>query len=166
MLFGTDLGLSGTLHRMNESQFEFHLTGSRFFGNYGLGSDYDFFVQFEQPFTADSLCDTTIVKELVKLGFRTLMGSDYTDKLTVAVYRKPATKDECQIDVQLCLDAALKSQVQEVLRQTGALETAKRALAGHLSRTGTKKHLFQIWDTAIATVQSIQDAKIVSNWRM
>lgn len=164
MLFGFAFGLQNTLQKMENSEFEFHLTGSRFFGNYTLHSDYDFFVQLPKT----KLKDTSLANLLADCGFKVLMGADYTDKLTAVVYRKPATKDEPQIDVQLCLDAELKCQVQENLRQTGALKTAVKQLQDLYGwdTMRVKKGLAQVWDVAIATVKQMRDVSVVTDYRM
>lgn len=82
---------------MRDSEFEFFLTGSRYFGTDNSGSDYDFFVQ-DCP---------EIHNWLIKNSFRAILNARYgRDSLTVVVYRYR------DIDVQVVKNAGLKNVAQ------------------------------------------------------
>lgn len=94
-------GISKVRVWMAAAQFEFHLTGSRYFGKSRSDSDWDFFTQ-----------DCEGIEAWLKtLGFNVLHTSNYTDCEINKVFRHKEEK----IDVQLVKDVALKIEVQEYL---------------------------------------------------
>lgn len=102
MLHGLDRsGISKVRVWMAQSDHEFHLTGSRYFGFTKRDSDWDFFAQ-----------DTESARVALEAnGFKELYRTDYTDSELTRVYRHEGEK----IDVQLVKDVALKIEVQEYL---------------------------------------------------
>ena len=88
------------LRALEDSPFEFYLTGSRFFGNFRQDSDYDFFV------------DENIVPWLIENGFERLPTHNYLDLLTVSVFQKG------NVHIQVVKDVVLKSRVQQLIKET------------------------------------------------
>lgn len=84
---------------VRESDLNFHLTGSRFFGNDGLNSDYDYFVQ-------DGL---GVQYELMRAGFVHCMDESYCDKNTTYVFRKD------DVHIQLTKDVEKKIKAQRLI---------------------------------------------------
>lgn len=82
----------GVLSKMENSEYEFILTGSHFFGNATVNSDYDFFVE--------TTADKEINKFLEKLGFVRLVGTQYQDTSIVVVYRYEMNNGAI-VDVQI-----------------------------------------------------------------
>lgn len=97
-----------TLSYLQASTFSFHATGSRYFGTYKSGSDYDFF----------ALDSGEIRHFLICNGFRRLGGYwcqgnvAYQDTNTVHVYRNG------NIDIQLVKDVEMKVWAQDMLKKT------------------------------------------------
>lgn len=104
--------ISAILHRpimkMMESEHNFHLTGSRFFGNSTNHSDWDFFIQ-----------DSPQVRNwLVANNFKINKNSKYySDGFCVDVYRYYIT-DTHWIDVQIVNDVSLKIKAQDLIKLT------------------------------------------------
>lgn len=79
---------------------KYHLTGSRFFGNYTPESDYDYFVQYDNTVTAD----------LISAGFKKCGKSYQEDPFGCMVFIRD------NIHVQIIYDANRKKYVQEILK--------------------------------------------------
>ena len=106
---------TAVLLKMEESPFNFHLTGSRFFGDHNVDSDYDFFTK-----------DTPEVRIFLEsLGLEAQHISQYSeDQLLTAVYHLELEDDRCQIlpgfegiDVQLVEELDDKIFCQETLKE-------------------------------------------------
>jgi predicted nucleotidyltransferase len=100
--------------KLEKSEFSFYLTGSRFFGGYHPGSDWDYFV-------TDSL---KVRGFLDSLGFSedenlTLQQYDDSTIITVMSYN--------DIQIQLVKDANFKHEVQTLLLQTNGLHSVPKA---------------------------------------
>lgn len=94
----------------NTDKHEFYLTGSRYFGTHGLGSDWDFFVE-------DSL---GVRQFLVSLGFEFVTNKDYgDDRMTVATYCYE------NVDVQLVNDRYIKEKAQLLLKRNSLISHDK-----------------------------------------
>lgn len=91
------------LFAMERSDFNFFLTGSRFFGTHTDKSDTDYFVQE----------DNRIMGFLEELGFRMLGYGEqhYHDCECVCVMRNEYEK----IDVQIVRNAVKKNEIQKIL---------------------------------------------------
>ena len=92
---------------LEEAPFEFHLTGSRFFGGARVDSDWDFFVQ----------AGPEVVGWLDAHGFRETDGSlaGYNDPNISIVFERDDTH------VQVVKDAKLKLWLQDLLNEVGVL---------------------------------------------
>lgn len=91
---------------LDVSEFDFYLTGSRYFGNVRPKSDWDFFVD-----------DSQKVREFLgSEGFieQPLWRSEYLDQNTSAVFRKNG------VDIQLVKDIQMKHVAQEILKKSEA----------------------------------------------
>jgi hypothetical protein len=87
---------------------EFVLTGSRFFGDSNLGSDWDYFTQ-----------NTPEIEEWIKnKGGLLLSLSIYTDRHTVKVYRL-LIEGLAMIDIQLVKDVNTKREAQNKIFNNG-----------------------------------------------
>lgn len=84
--------------------FEFILTGSRFFGYNTEKSDWDFFTQAPPD-------PVNLITFLTELGFQSIYRTGYKDREITVVYRHPTER----IDIQVVKDAALKNKIQERL---------------------------------------------------
>lgn len=95
------------IKKLEESSFDFYLTGSRFFGNSGIAADIDLFTQ-------DSVEVEVFLKEL---GFIKLPQNFYNnqklDVNTARVYRATLA----QIDVQLVEKPHVKFNLQIWLKE-------------------------------------------------
>mgnify|MGYP000864027683 CR=1 FL=1 len=150
MLNNIDLGdVSSILFKLQNSDLDFYLTGSRFFNNHRENSDYDFFVE-----------DSPGVRQFLKsLGFSKLNNSAYLDDNTVVVYRY-MPKSDCyitndgytiknhnHIDIQIVVDAVKKQSVQNIMKYNDFI------------LTGDKTYAKTVWNT----LMSIYDAGKSSN---
>lgn len=83
-------------------EFEFFLTGSRYFGTSTPGSDWDFFVE-----------DTPdVIAFLEGIGFELQTDKEYShDRVTVNTYRLQ------NVEVQLVSDVGLKKRAQFLLKR-------------------------------------------------
>jgi hypothetical protein len=94
------------LLKLDDSHFDFHLTGSRYFGGFSQNSDYDFFVRNSEE----------IVAFLESIGFVKEECSNYQASIgllcdTVAIYAHPF----CRIHIQLVTDTKLRSFIAHKL---------------------------------------------------
>lgn len=120
-----------TLAEMHSAGYEFHLTGSRYFGRATEDSDWDFFAQ----------SSPSLVEWLDQHGFILLNKQMYDDDNTAMVFR-------CHnVDVQLQKNATLKCRVQEYLFETGLLTVYSRELRHDSAR---KSYAKRIWNLAYA----------------
>jgi predicted nucleotidyltransferase len=139
MLNNTDLGdVSSILFKLQNSDLDFYLTGSRFFNNHRENSDYDFFVE-----------DSPGVRQFLKsLGFSKLNNSAYLDDNTVVVYRyMPKSGYYITIDIQIVVDAVKKQSIQNIMKYNDFI------------LTGDKTYAKTVWNT----LMSIYDAGKSSN---
>jgi len=139
MLNNIDLGdVSSILFKLQNSDLDFYLTGSRFFNNHRENSDYDFFVE-----------DTPGVRQFLKsLGFSKLNNSAYLDDNTVVVYRyMPKSGYYITIDIQIVVDAVKKQSIQNIMKYNDFI------------LTGDKTYAKTVWNT----LMSIYDAGKSSN---
>lgn len=113
MIHGDKSSSASIRGMMRQSKIEFHLTGSRYFGNAKPTSDWDFFTENDQ--------DT--VQWLRDAGFRCIKENhQYKDCQVVSVWRYggvPITEQEgevfsftSQIDVQIVTASYLKMKAQ------------------------------------------------------
>lgn len=93
------------LAKMERAQFEFHLTGSRFFGRDTSSSDWDFFVEY-YPDLADWLAANGFCKE---------SKPDYGSEDIVDVWKNVLFG----VHVQVIINVRLKAAVQTALRNLG-----------------------------------------------
>lgn len=105
------------LEELNSAtKFEFHLTGSRFFGNSGTAADYDFFCQVSPE----------VEEFLATLGFKIQKGNCYngfvSDINTAVVYKTEG------IDVQLVKHVDLKIELQTALKFVGKIPPRDKSL--------------------------------------
>ena len=82
------------------SDIEFYLTGSRFWGNNTVKSDWDFFTEYSE----------TTLKYLTDKGFKQITETIYEDIETVLVMKKD------NIDIQLVKNSTKKLKAQMVLK--------------------------------------------------
>lgn len=89
-------------------QFEFYLTGSRFFGGATVESDWDFFVEYSAE----------LESTLKDLGFERDSESTYEDPSIALVMSKYETWQgrKTKLDIQLVKDAAKKLAIQTQLK--------------------------------------------------
>ena len=99
-----DNSVENIIMELKTSSFHFHLTGSRFFGDIGFNSDYDFFTQ-EDPGTKNFL---------LNLGFREIKNHYYNDDQIINVFRLRINNS--WIDVQLVKNVELKRMVQKSIK--------------------------------------------------
>lgn len=95
-------------HCLLDSEFEFYLTGSRFFGTQTEDSDWDFFVGYSKE----------VVAFLIENNFRIVNDSEYEDSNTVAVYRymDKFNRPSMCVDVQVVLNPAMKEDIQNKIK--------------------------------------------------
>jgi len=92
---------------LENSEFKFYLTGSRFFGGYTANSDYDYFAKATDP----------VRHYLSWLGFdEDTISMDYfpADANTTAVFTSPCKK----IQVQLQYDVEAKLRIQSIIKSS------------------------------------------------
>ena len=94
---------------LNGSSFNFHLTGSRFFGGVKVESDWDFFVEESEE----------VIQFLNSIGFEKDFEASYDDPSVIAVYYGYCMHQDrsVKVDVQLVGNAELKLEVQRILQQ-------------------------------------------------
>lgn len=133
-----------TLQLLEESPFQFHLTGSRAFGTHHQNSDWDFFVQDNED---ESFGDGTIRVWLTSKGFKMEAEPMYESSNTAYVYRLG------EVHIQVVHDAEMKSLAQNLLKGSGLLRE-------HFTKQTIKK----LWDLTFAALEIGYDArkKIIS----
>ena len=87
------------------SEFDFHLTGSRFFNTEKENSDYDFFTQDHL-----SLADWLRAHDFINIT--QVVPTNYADPLVVVIYQKG------KVHIQVVNDAPLKCCIQDCLRKS------------------------------------------------
>lgn len=112
---------------MDRASFEFHLTGSRFFGYEQPGSDWDYFVE-NQSGLEDWLTTSGFCKE---------SESSYLSAEVYMIWKH----ESFPIHVQVVNDARLKSAVQEALRDSGC---------GHELHQTSRENRTALWNIAFA----------------
>lgn len=133
------------LFTLNSSKFEFHLTGSRYFGTANEYSDWDFFVQ-----------DSEEVRQfLLNNGFqyneKELKEPAYSDENTARVFSNTLLNSQ-QIDIQLQYDVERRVKAQLILEQLVNFKQFKYEIKNLLlTRVG--------WELAYKLVRSINDSK-------
>jgi hypothetical protein len=124
-----------TFREMDWATFQFHLTGSRYFGRHSADSDWDFFVE-DQPDLRDWLeCH----------GF----SKESNDTYAAADVSEVWKHGSFAIHVQITIDARLKSAVQEILFAKGLSYTLYNK---------PKNERGDIWNVAIALYRAGQSA--------
>lgn len=117
MIVGLDLNLSDSRMTLQEilkflecSPKTFHLTGSRFFGNYTEHSDYDFFTQSNNDY----------IEFLLKIGFRKLTDVDFNEQtydgkqfVTILEY---LPLDGNKIQIQFVYEYDRKNRIQNRIK--------------------------------------------------
>lgn len=124
------------LQQLQSSPFQFHLTGSRFFGGYDALSDYDFFVMNE-PGRLDPF--------LEQAGFFCSNNENYTDSSIEAIYKHP-----CEIDIQIIEPDFMMAKIfaQEEIKMWLCWPQVKEAW-----KTLSKEFKSRIWDRYIEIYQ-------------
>ena len=124
------------LETLKEWQWEFHLTGSRFFfpDKVNEKTDWDFFTQY----------DEVIVQKLKKMGFDPLTTTGYSDLSIIFVMRFVDTNTGEQIDIQLIHPSYMefKIKAQCILQKFEMLEGKN------------KNQARQIWGSMIQILSS------------
>ena len=116
---------------MQTSQFVFHLTGSQFFGNARVDSDYDFLVQ-----------DSLQVREFLQSsGFKKLHNSGYDDSSIVAVFHYHGV-NKPSVDVQCVKNVEVKLKAQDLVRECYGSDLPKDRL-----------ERYRMWNLAIRAAQ-------------
>lgn len=130
MISGRTTKLS-TLELMEKSEFNFHLTGSRFFGTATEKSDYDFFIE-----------DSEAVRtQLIKWRFYIeSTGITYADTQTIRIYKHPDN-----IHIQLVRNVPLKEKAQSILKDFYRKGNNYRM---------TKPQLRRIWDLVFDIIKN------------
>lgn len=102
-------GMKNTvLDELYFSAFEFHLTGSRFFGNHNQNSDYDFIVPE----------DDKMEQFLMNLGFKPSKSGRYLDHQTSLLYHHSGDEDSKNgYHVQVTKNVNLKLRVRDFIKQ-------------------------------------------------
>jgi hypothetical protein len=118
------------LHNMRNSNIEFYLTGSRYFGNVHQDSDWDFFTSYTRE------TETWLLEQ----GFKKLDSLDdeisYKDSVTISVWRL-----EKGIDVQLVKSVNQKLKAQQIL----SLPSFRMLIFDNV----VKAHRKKIWNDAL-----------------
>lgn len=118
--------LQQALLDLQNSKFEFSLTGSRFFGGAGPDSDWDFIV-----------CHSQEIEDFLSgFGYRlNVEVQDYLDPMTTKVFTKhfcyceeqarhyghrnfEHTHECLKIDIQLCHDFGIKIKIRDILKES------------------------------------------------
>ena len=102
------------LAMLQESDFDFYLTGSRYFGNPRGESDYDFFVQHSEA----------VAEYLENLGFRAdnkAFAYYDGDPSLIKLYFQEIRMCGPHYHIQLVKDAQAKNHIQEILKATCVL---------------------------------------------
>jgi ribosomal protein L7/L12 len=106
-------GIQAVLAALQNSTFNFQLTGSRYFGTHGEHSDYDFFVQDDFSSHLNGLRDFL---NLEGFNHEFSADTDYShDQFVNDVY-----KHYCGVHIQIVEDFELKKIAQNVLVSSGA----------------------------------------------
>lgn len=121
------------ISKMRASEFQFCLTGSRYFGPLRSNADWDFFVQNSPE----------VRKFLMSLGFEILPSLGYVDSTITCVMRHFDG-----FDVQLIKDYKIKKRAQEWL----AGEIMQRRI--DRGRFQNKIGIGALWDEAIMHVSN------------
>lgn len=117
----------GVIKSMECSKFEFHLTGSRYFGTERSDSDWDFFVE-SQPGLIDWLVTHGFCKDSV--SYNLSASQNITE-----VWKHESEK----VHIQICRDLWTRYSVQDALRDFGY---------GDLISRTTKDQRRLLWDLA------------------
>ena len=121
---------SNPLEALQNSAFQFYLTGSRFFGRTRPDSDYDFFCE-----------DAEDIEEYLKSqGFRSTQVREtnyFGTEGIVKIYRNGI------VDVHLVSNAPLKQKVQTILKEQNMLQ-------------GNKATQKQIWTFAMKLAEALK----------
>lgn len=125
MLHGVTDNTLSVLKAMEQSEFNFHLTGSRFFGGARMDSDWDFFVQ-DSPEVRSWIEGHEFNKEFEGKNY-------YGDPNIAVVYRYRNS-----IHVQVVPDAFAKSFVQRALVKAEVLKSASKMEAKRIWTLGYK----------------------------
>ena len=95
--------------KLEDSNFEYYLTGSRFFGDNNQDSDTDYMTK-DNP---------GVRKELEALGFKLDDNHDYKDKTTVIVCWHPGDEGSRNgYHVQLVVNVETKLRAQKIIKES------------------------------------------------
>ena len=123
--------------------WNFTLSGSRFFGKADLESDWDFFVNDHNQ------SRNTLRANLEDMGFKCITLDSvlciYKDSETNDVYRWVSTNRKEQIDIQLVKNANLKRKAQEIIKKVVG---RKFCLMSNLAQA-------EIWETVFEAIRSM-----------
>ena len=109
--------IQDVIQKLQDSSFEFYLTGSRFFTTDHEQSDWDFFTSNNKE----------VIAYLSTLGFQKVNTKySYFDKQTVGVMRF-GSPYLYHIDIQLVLDVEIKQIAQEILTMKPPVKTSDDA---------------------------------------
>jgi hypothetical protein len=97
------VGNQPVLVELDSLNCHFYLTGSRFFGNWGDHSDWDFFTEDCQE----------VKSALRRMGFIHECQPLYSDPLCTSVFVHPSEK----IHIQTVSDLTLKIKIQNIIKQ-------------------------------------------------
>lgn len=125
---------------LSASSFDFHLTGSRYFGNATIASDWDFYAQ-----------DSIAIREFLEQnGFRreAKYSSEYVDLNVARVY----VSKLASIDVQLQNNVNLKTAAQLIL---------KNLVAVHTWNTKSKEDRRLLWNNTYNALADLIESKVI-----
>jgi len=133
------------LAELANSSFEFHLTGSRFFGYYNPESDWDFFVEAQALYGGSGLLDF-----LQDAGF--YLESSPVDYRGMTGITQIWKHGYAPVHIQVVEDAKAKVNVQCTLNSDSRLVTQM----GKLSKEGRKA----LWNAALASFSAGEERGI------
>lgn len=117
--FFKDNTLRNIIRFMEQSKYQFYLTGSQYFGGANENSDWDFFAQYS----------VELEQELVKEEFE--RHSAYKSHIDVSVVYKKSS-----VHIQLIGDIGEKRRIQEIIKSQvpmAALNHNQRKMMWHLA---------------------------------
>lgn len=154
MIVNMDTSVQDTLvRRIVNSQCNFHLTGSRFFGGAGPKSDYDFFVNANDPDLMPFLCSNNgLFRQTEGYGI-TVSGVTYGDPSVVEVWasKRRSLSPEDNVHIQVILPDWFNEKVraQEVIQQFNLLSLARELFPGSRRKEAHKL----IWSSVLRTLR-------------
>lgn len=122
MIKGSRILLMNALDYVRLSKFEFHLTGSRYFGTSHEESDWDFFIQESED----------LIDDLRANGFSCCSETYAHDPIMTAVYGHE------NVHIQIVISATMKAWIQECLKPVFMITKPSKDQAKILWALGTK----------------------------